>query len=292
MKKKWNKGFTLVELLAMLTVLGILMLVTVPNISKILENNRVDKYRMDAKKMIAIAKIKMAKAGYEEKIGSEENPESRIKKVVVFALNYLDSNDDITVGPYGGEYDQFNSLVVCIINKDGTTNYYVRLIEKYKEKYYGFSKHKSLEEIKQLEKIEKVDTNGFNNITKESYYECKNKCNDCDPLTGKEKSDCVAANCNCVSHLVRYWIHHNEKLGYSWEEDVHGITPYLETGDISCPTGSYMGTARLKCDSEGKNCVPCSDDSDTGCKYLRTCVCYESNTLYDPDTKQCKSVTP
>ena len=49
MNKK--NGFTLVELLAMLTVLGILMVVTIPNISKILNNNRVNKYKMDAKKI-------------------------------------------------------------------------------------------------------------------------------------------------------------------------------------------------------------------------------------------------
>ena len=46
-----NKGFTLVELLAMLVVLAILMGIAIPNITGILANNKVNVMKADASKM-------------------------------------------------------------------------------------------------------------------------------------------------------------------------------------------------------------------------------------------------
>ena len=57
---KNNKGFTLVELLAMLVVLGILMAITVPNISGILSQQKETAFIEDASKLINTAKMKMS----------------------------------------------------------------------------------------------------------------------------------------------------------------------------------------------------------------------------------------
>lgn len=42
MKKINNRGFTLVELLAVILIMGILMLIAVPSISRVVENSRKD----------------------------------------------------------------------------------------------------------------------------------------------------------------------------------------------------------------------------------------------------------
>ena len=53
---KNNKGFTLVEVLAMLVVLGIIIGVTVPNITGILNNQKTNLIAEDGIKMIENAK--------------------------------------------------------------------------------------------------------------------------------------------------------------------------------------------------------------------------------------------
>ena len=115
-----NKGFTLVELLAMLLVLGILMAIAVPNITGILANNKMNIMKADATKMVDTAKIKFSSVSKAEK--------PTVGKCVVYALNALNDSGDISSGPNGGSYEQFNSFVV-ITRRSHKYEYYVRLIE-------------------------------------------------------------------------------------------------------------------------------------------------------------------
>ncbi len=119
-----NKGFTLVELLAMLAVLAILMAVAIPNITGILRNQKTSSLKNNAVTMVETAKTKVAK---DELINNPTKPE----ECLVFSLNYLNDNDNLEYGPNGGKYDEYESFV--IIKKECTGGckyeYYVRLIE-------------------------------------------------------------------------------------------------------------------------------------------------------------------
>ena len=97
-----KNGFTLVELLTMLTVLGILMVIAVPNITGILRSNKLNIIKADAIKMIDTAKIKMVT------VNSKDKPTAG--QCLVFALNYLNDSEDINTGPNGGNYLQFDSF--------------------------------------------------------------------------------------------------------------------------------------------------------------------------------------
>ena len=116
-----KNGFTFVELLAMLAVLGILMLIAIPNINGMLKNQRLNIIKTDATNMIETAKIKSRK---ERLLAKPKNGEC-----VVFTLNYLNDQDNIVKGPNGGLYDQFDSIVVY--TRSGSRyKYYVRLVEE------------------------------------------------------------------------------------------------------------------------------------------------------------------
>lgn len=128
-----NKGFTLVELLAMLVVLGVLMTVAIPNIAGILNNQKKNTLKTDVTTMVETAKIKIAKNSLMVKPQDGE--------CVVFSLDYLNDNDNINSGPNGGAYEQYESFIIYarnIRNNDDPVkySYYVRLIENNNGNYY------------------------------------------------------------------------------------------------------------------------------------------------------------
>lgn len=91
MKNK-NKGFTLVELLAVITVLGILTMIAVPNVLSTINNNKKNSFLMDAKRMVAKAS---------ELIASNKDDRNLAKssgKTYAFAdLNQKDNNSYVKV---------------------------------------------------------------------------------------------------------------------------------------------------------------------------------------------------
>ena len=123
-----NKGFTLVELIGSMVILGLLMLVVVPNVVGLMNSNRQTVYIEDAKKLVNIAKSKVSM----HKISTLAD-----NQCAFLGLGYLD-NSEFDNPPNGGCYDVNSSFV--IIKKNDTTHeydYYVQLAELYEGKYNG-----------------------------------------------------------------------------------------------------------------------------------------------------------
>lgn len=163
-----NKGFTLVELLAMLTVLAILMAVTVPNVNGILKNQRDNTLVEDAERFIEQTKTAMT-------------VDSKIKKpaageCLVFTLQYVDFNKEIVKGANNKEYKRFDSIVVYA-RVGNEYKYYVRLIESdnnmsipFSEEYIVSNYQKQDEETKaQIIRLDSAEqfSNDASSITKE-----------------------------------------------------------------------------------------------------------------------------
>lgn len=128
-----QKGFTLVELLATLLIIGVVMGITIPNVTGIFNQGKITTYAEDAKKMRTSAEYMFR--GNNEITKPVENNEC-----IVVSLKYL--NNEEYKAPYGGKYLDNKSFVV--IRKVNTATvkkyyYYVQLIEQLPDGgYRGF----------------------------------------------------------------------------------------------------------------------------------------------------------
>lgn len=122
--KKNNKGFTLVELLAAIVILGLLVFIGLPRILDALGSGKSNLYISDAKKMISQAeyKIKVSNA-------SIEIPDDG--DCIAVSLLYLDSSE-FSVAPNNGEYLDDKSYVL-VKNNRGKLEYSVASVEKFKD---------------------------------------------------------------------------------------------------------------------------------------------------------------
>lgn len=126
-----RKGFTLVELIAMMVVIGILMAITIPNISGIIKKNREDQAIEDINKMVSNVKAKLDS-------GKVEKP--KVNECVVFTLKSADTNDDVGNGLNGGVYDPLGTFVVATrkpLEGEAATSEYKYYFHLYETKEEG-----------------------------------------------------------------------------------------------------------------------------------------------------------
>ena len=120
----------MIELLATIVILGIIMIVAVPNVTGIIYRNRANTYVEDAKKMVTLADY--AIRGSNNKITRPADGHC-----IAFSLHYLD-NAEFEEPPNGGDYQKNDSFVV--VKKEGTKLvYYAQIVEEFKSTYRGVS---------------------------------------------------------------------------------------------------------------------------------------------------------
>lgn len=118
--RKNNKGFTLIEIIAVVAILGIISVVVVPNIFSLVTQSRDEIYLQDARRLIAQAQYKMSSNS-----SNIEKPSNG--ECIVMSLNYLNIND-FQSPPHGGAYMSDASFVV-IKSDGGTYKYAAMLVE-------------------------------------------------------------------------------------------------------------------------------------------------------------------
>lgn len=167
MKKLNDRAFTMIELIAAITIMALLMLIIIPNIFGIVEKNKKTTYLNDAKQLIT-----MAKNQYEADPTITEPTDSLC---LVFRLKDL-RKSGLEKGPNGGKYNGTYSYVT-INYESGKYIYGVQLLEEYSTR--GKSNYRGIAYTKQADlqksNIEK-NTNSMENYTDLSSLSVSSSC--------------------------------------------------------------------------------------------------------------------
>ena len=136
-----NKGFTLVELLATIVVIGILILITVPNMVGVIDKNKDSNYIADARRMQSLAEYRF-RSEDKDKLDPNTN-------CLSYTLEELNKNQEFDKTPddsnNGAEEDNnkkydFNKSFVAVKKVSNEYKYYVFLMTIDKtHKYANFN---------------------------------------------------------------------------------------------------------------------------------------------------------
>ena len=104
-----KKGFTLIELIVVVGIIGVILLFALPNITSTLERNKKDEMINDAKDAIEKAKNYLL-------THKEFSDKLKNNGTVYVSLDTIDSSNDIKDSPFGSAYDRENSCVTIQYN--------------------------------------------------------------------------------------------------------------------------------------------------------------------------------
>ena len=117
-----NKGFTLIELIFVILILGVILAFSLPNISSTLQKNKKDQMIVDAKDMVEKTKTYMLTySAYPTASDSDKKRE--------FFLKDIDPREEIKTSPYGLEYDRdVSKVTVTYVKNSGLVTYKYEIV--------------------------------------------------------------------------------------------------------------------------------------------------------------------
>ena len=118
---KEQKGMTLIELLAVIVILGIISAIAIPSILGLMDNSKKDAHVANARQMINSAK--MAVSGDSTLQPKDKDNPVKITLADLQKKGYIESVKD----PDGGTYDTSNSFVLISVDDSGDFSYSVYL---------------------------------------------------------------------------------------------------------------------------------------------------------------------
>lgn len=158
-----DNGFTLIELIATISILAILSLIAVPNVVGVVEKNKNKTYLEDAKRMISLAEYKVNSS-------SANKPGSGgIKCFFISNLGTDEFSTEDGKAPNGGKYDMEKSYVMVTNEYDYSgykMEYYVQLMEEKGKNYFGIAKTSK----------EKLYNGSLSDLIKKSKSPFESKC--------------------------------------------------------------------------------------------------------------------
>lgn len=113
-----KKGFTLVELLAVIALLGILMTISVPNIISTINNNKKDSFLIDSKRLVS-------RAEYLKSLNKEDRDKIMNGENVIYSFSDLNSTGDFDSDTDGGKYSNNTYIIVSFDNNTNTYKFCV-----------------------------------------------------------------------------------------------------------------------------------------------------------------------
>ena len=140
-----KKGFTLIELILVIGIIGVILAFAIPNVTITLEKNKKDQLIADAKDMAEKAKNCLLTKGYD--VCHDQS------------LGELDKQNEIKDSPYGAQYNRTDSKV--------------EIVKKETEKKYEYRYRITLTDGKmKISNVELNELNGndkYNKITEVNY---------------------------------------------------------------------------------------------------------------------------
>lgn len=198
--KKNNRGFTLIELIAAVVVLGLLVAISVPLITKNINFGRSKTYVQDANKLVALAEYKLSSNSLNIQKPDPGN-------CIVLGFDYI-NDGSISNPPNKGTYNGDVSFVV-VKNDNGKLEYAVFLVEEGKNSS-GFSgvKLSTYEQINNNSSSSRVTGFNKNDLICLTSEACKNNDISEDRVISKKliNDSIVSGNGNYIDKLEKVYL--------------------------------------------------------------------------------------